>query len=55
MKYLKILLDPIKIKGDEDDLDTLKVDLYEKIQGLIESDSLGFSIDEDDHDDENEF
>lgn len=51
MRYLKILIDPIKIKGDEDDLETLQIDLYEKIQGMIEAETLSYSIDEDDEDD----
>jgi hypothetical protein len=55
MKYLKVLLDPIKLKGDPEDLETLQVDLYEKIQGLIDTESLGFSIDDSDEDDEDDY
>lgn len=53
MKYLKIILAPIKVKGDSEDMETLQADLYEKIATLIEEDKLKFEIDdEDDEDDE---
>lgn len=47
MRYIKINLDPIRLKGDRDDFDTLQADLYEKIQALIDTDNLSWSIDED--------
>lgn len=52
MKYLKILIEPIRIKGDVDDEETLRQDLYERIQAMIEAETLSFSIDEDEEDDE---
>ena len=52
MKYLRILVDPVKIKGDEDDLDQVRIDLYEKLQSMIEAETLGFTIDENDEDDD---
>ena len=52
MKYLKVLIDPIKIKGDPEDEETLRVDLYEKIQAMIEAETLHFTIDEEDAEDE---
>ena len=52
MKYLRVLIDPIKIKGDMDDMETLQVDLYEMIQAKIEAETLSFTIDEDDAEDE---
>jgi hypothetical protein len=53
MKYLRILIEPIRIKGCEDDEETLKVDLYEKVSAMIEAETLAFTIDEDeDSDDE---
>jgi hypothetical protein len=52
MKYLKILIDPIKIKGDPEDPETLQADLYEKIQAMVESETLSFSIDEEEDDDD---
>jgi hypothetical protein len=56
MKYLRILIDPIRIKGSEDDEETLKADVYEKIQALIESEVLSFTIDdEEDSDDDLDF
>lgn len=52
MKYLKILIDPIKLKCDPEDPETLQTDLYEKVQAMLESETLGFTIDEDQEDDE---
>lgn len=52
MKYLKILLDPIKIKGDVDDEETLRADLYERITAMIEAETLSFTIDEDEEDED---
>jgi hypothetical protein len=54
MKYLKILIDPIKIKGDPEDTDTLQADLYEKIQAMIESETLKWNIDEEDQDEDDD-
>lgn len=54
MKYLKILLQPIKIKGDPDDEDTLQSDLYEHIQHLIDTESLKWEIEEDENEDQDE-
>jgi len=50
MKYLRILLDPIKIKADPEDELQLQVDLYELIQTMIENETLGFTIDDEDDD-----
>jgi hypothetical protein len=50
MKYLKIILDPIKIKGDPEDPEQLQHDLFEKIQAMVEAETLSFSIDEEDDD-----
>lgn len=55
MKYLRILVDPIKLKGDEDDAEQLQADLYEKISAMIEAETLSFTIDEDYVDDDDEF
>lgn len=52
MKYLKIILAPIKVKGDEDDQETLQSDLYEKISAMIESETLKWEVDEEEDDDE---
>lgn len=51
MKYLKIVIEPFKIKGDPEDEEQLRQDVYEKLQAMIESEVLSFSIDEDDEDD----
>lgn len=51
MKYLRILIEPIRIKGDEEDPETLQQDLYEKISAMIESETLSFTIDESDDED----
>jgi hypothetical protein len=55
MKYLRILIDPIRIKGDEDDSDQLQSDLYEKISAMIESETLSFTIDESEDEEELDF
>jgi hypothetical protein len=53
MKYLKVLVQPIKIKGSEDDIETLQADLFERLTALIESETLTFEIiDEDEDSDE---
>ena len=52
MKYLKINLDSIKLKGDVEDMETLQVDLYEKIQSQLDDESLSWSVDEDEEDED---
>jgi hypothetical protein len=52
MKYLKIIIDPIKLKGDLDDTETLQQDLYEKVIAMCESETLTFTVDEDDEDED---
>ena len=57
MKYLKIILNPIKVKGEESDEETLQADLYEKISTMIENETLKWKIDDEEEggedDDEN--
>lgn len=53
MKYLRILIEPFNIKGSLDDEETLRVDVYEKVQGLLDTESLVFSV-EDEEDYEND-
>ena len=55
MKYLRILVEPIKVKGDPEDPEQLQVDVYEKLSAMIESETLSFSIDEDDDSDDDDF
>ena len=55
MKYLKIVIEPFKIKGSEDDEETLQQDVYEHLQALIESETLAFTIDYDSEDEELDF
>lgn len=55
MRYLRILINPIKLKGDADDTETLQHDLYEKIQAMIEAETLAWSIDEEEEDEELDF
>lgn len=52
MKYLKILLSPIKVKGDIDDQETLQADIYEKISAMIEAETLVWEIDEEEEDED---
>ena len=54
MKYLKIILNPIKIKGNADDLEQLEQDVYEKVSTLIELGNLSFTIDDEEEDDSDE-
>ena len=53
MRYLKILLGSIKVKGDLDDPETLQADIYEKVSTMIENETLKWEID-DEEDDEDE-
>jgi hypothetical protein len=50
MKYLKVIIEPIKIKGDAEDPEQLQADLYERITAMIEAETLPFHIDEEDDD-----
>jgi hypothetical protein len=52
MKYLKVVLEPFKIKGDIDDMETLQQDILEKVQALVESETLSWSIEEDEEDED---
>ena len=54
MKYLKILIQPIRIKGDLEDEDQLREDLYEKVISMCESETLAFTIDDDESEDEDD-
>ena len=53
MKYLKILIDPIKLKGDPEDTDQVQADLYEHLTAEIEACTLEWTID-DEADEEDE-
>ena len=55
MKYLRILIDPIKVKGDLDDEEQLQADVYQKLTELIESEVLSFTVDEEDDSEELDF
>ncbi len=52
MKYLKIVIEPFKIKGSEDDEEQLQADVLEKVAAMVESETLTWRIDEDDEEDE---
>jgi len=52
MKYVTVLIQPIKIKADLEDLETLQQDLYEKLTAMIESEVLTFEVSEEEEDDE---
>lgn len=52
MKYVKIVLEPFKIKADLDDEDLLKADVYERVQSMLEAETLAFAVDEEDDEDE---
>jgi hypothetical protein len=52
MKYLKVVVE-FKVKSDEDeDPDQLQADIYEKVQSLLESETLSYRIEEDEEDDD---
>ena len=51
MKYIKVNIDPIRIKADLDDLEQLQQDLYEKVSAMVEAETLTFSIDDEDESD----
>lgn len=55
MRYLKIVIEPFRIKGDLEDEETLTQDVYERIAAMLESETLAYSIDEDNEDDEELF
>jgi hypothetical protein len=55
MKYLKINLEGFKIKGDPEDEDQLKQDVYERVQAMLEAETLAFSIDDDEEDEGDDF
>ena len=52
MKYLKIDFPSLKIKGDPEDEETLQTDVYDRVMSMIESETLIFSIDEDELDED---
>jgi len=52
MKYLKIVIKPFKIKGDLDDPDTLQVDVLERVAAMLEAETLDWSVDEDEQEDD---
>ena len=52
MKYLKIVLEPFRIKADPEDEQTLTQDVYERVQAMIEAETLSFTIDEEEDSDE---
>ena len=52
MKYLRVLIDPIRIKGDPEDPDQLQQDVVEKVAAMLEAETLSFTIDEDYEEDE---
>jgi hypothetical protein len=46
MKYLRVLIAPLKLKGDSEDREQLQQDLYELVQTLIENEALDWDIDD---------
>lgn len=51
MKNLKITIE-FEVKGDLDDEDTLKEDIYNTLQEMMESDQLSYEAEEDEEDDD---
>jgi hypothetical protein len=55
MKKLKVVIE-LTIKGDVDDTDTIKEDVYTQLQELMEEDDLHYDvIDPDEDEEEDEF
>lgn len=55
MKKLNITI-KFKIKGDPEDIDTIKEDVYQYLQELMEEDDLPFEVDhEEEEDDEDDY
>jgi hypothetical protein len=52
MKNLTIQINTIKVKGDEDDSETLRMDVYDKLQQMIEDETLDYTIVEEEEYDE---
>jgi hypothetical protein len=52
MKYLKIVIQPFKIKGDEEDWDQLQADVLEKIMAMAEAETLQWSVEENEDEDD---
>lgn len=50
MKYVKILIQPIEMKADLEDPDTLQQDLYEKLTAMVESETLAYEVLEEEED-----
>jgi hypothetical protein len=55
MKYVKIVVEPFKIKADLEDEETLKQDVYERVQSMLEAETLAYSVDEEDEDSDDDF
>jgi hypothetical protein len=51
MKKLKVIIQ-LEMKGDENDEETLKEDIYQYLQELIDEDSLEFEVVEDEEEEE---
>lgn len=52
MKYLKVNLGSIKIKGDPEDMETLGVDIHERVAAMAEAGTLDWEIDWDNEEDD---
>lgn len=55
MKNLKIVINPFRIKGDEDDYEQLEVDVLEKVAAMVEAGTLSWSIEEDEDSDDEDY
>ena len=54
MKKLKIIIE-FTLKGDMDDQDTLKEDLYQRLQSDMEEDDLQYEVVDPEEDEEDEY
>jgi hypothetical protein len=51
MKYVRILIQPFEIKADLDDEEQLTQDVHEKVLAMVESETLAFTVDEEELED----
>lgn len=54
MKKLKVIIE-LTLKGDLDDLETLKEDLYQRLQSDMEEDDLQYEVVDPEEDDDDDY
>lgn len=54
MKKLKVIIE-LAIKGDPEDTETLKEDIYQRLQGDMEEDDLQYEVIDPEEDEDDEY